>query len=137
MYLALVPVDGNTAYARRQAKTVASLLDAGENVRAVILHAFDESAIDESSAVFDPRHVQSVTEAEEFLTDRGIETEVRGEAGEPVEAIVDVADELDADGIYIAGRKRSAVGKAVFGSTAQRVIMEAERPVTITVASDR
>jgi nucleotide-binding universal stress UspA family protein len=46
------------------------------------------------------------------------------------EAIVEVADETDADLLVVGGRSRSPTGKAVFGSTAQEVMLNASCPVT-------
>ena len=47
----------------------------------------------------------------------------------PGESIVDYAKEIDADEIIIGVRKKSKVGKLIFGSTAQHVILEAHCPV--------
>jgi len=44
--------------------------------------------------------------------------------------LVELAEELDADLALVGGRKRSPAGKAVFGSTAQEVLLEAPCPVT-------
>jgi nucleotide-binding universal stress UspA family protein len=54
---------------------------------------------------------------------------------EPGEDLVEFARENDVDEIIIGVRKRSKVGKLVFGSTAQFVILEAHCPV-LTVKSD-
>lgn len=56
-------------------------------------------------------------------------TEFRGEVGPVAETIIDVAHELDAGYLVIGGRHRSPVGKALFGSVPQTVLMDAERPV--------
>src|SRR6056297_1425907 len=44
--------------------------------------------------------------------------------------LVDVADAVSADRVIVGGRSRSAVGKAVFGDTAQHVLANAPCPVT-------
>jgi nucleotide-binding universal stress UspA family protein len=46
------------------------------------------------------------------------------------EVVVDLAVELDADMVIVGGRKRSPAGKAVFGSTAQDVMLDSPCPVT-------
>jgi nucleotide-binding universal stress UspA family protein len=53
-------------------------------------------------------------------------------SGDPAQAIIDVADEADADLIVVGGRRRSLAGKALFGSVTQRVILNAGRSVLVT-----
>ena len=48
---------------------------------------------------------------------------------EPGERLVQYAREIEADKIFIGVRRRSKVGKLIFGSTAQYVILEAPCPV--------
>ncbi|MFB6091198.1 MAG: universal stress protein [Halobellus sp.] len=76
----------------------------------------------------------NVRDAASQLDEAGIDYEIRGEVGEHGPAIVDLADEVAADRIFVGGRRRSPAGKAVFGSTAQEVMLEASCPVTFVRA---
>lgn len=53
----------------------------------------------------------------------------QGRVGEPVKEILDEADRRGSRYLVIGGRKRSAVGKAVFGSITQSVLLTADLPV--------
>ena len=50
-------------------------------------------------------------------------------AGEAADEVLRVAQEVDASVIVIGLRKRSAVGKLLMGSVAQRILLDADRPV--------
>ena len=52
-----------------------------------------------------------------------------GLIGQPAVEILEYSDEVDARYLIIGGQKRSPVGKALFGSTTQKVLLGAERPV--------
>lgn len=52
-----------------------------------------------------------------------------GLVGYPENEVLRYAEEHDAEYIVISGRKRSPIGKALFGSTAQGILLEADRPV--------
>ena len=69
--------------------------------------------------------------AESYLKEQNVDCEthllVRGV--EPGEDIVQFAKDNDADLIVVGVRRRSKVGKLMFGSTAQFVILEAPCPV--------
>lgn len=73
----------------------------------------------------------TLSTAEARLADLGIETTVSTVRGDPAAAILDVAEDLGADAIVVAARERSPVGKVVFGSVAQKVILESDRPVIV------
>lgn len=54
---------------------------------------------------------------------------IQGRVGEPVEEMLDEVDRRDARYMVIGGRKRTAVGKAIFGSITQSVLLNADIPV--------
>ncbi len=53
----------------------------------------------------------------------------RGDLGDPSDAVVQVAQRRDARLVVLGLRHRSPVGKIVFGSTAQRILLDATCPV--------
>lgn len=69
------------------------------------------------------------------LEDDG-DVSVVGRVGEPVEELMAEADRRDARYLVIGGRKRTPVGKAVFGSITQSVLLSAERPVMTVMRED-
>lgn len=62
----------------------------------------------------------------------GTEFESVGAVGDTSTRVLEAARELECDHIFIAGRKRSPSGKAIFGDAAQRVILNSDVPVTVT-----
>lgn len=64
------------------------------------------------------------------------DTEFRGEVGPEAETILDIAEELEARYLVVGGRQRSPVGKALFGSTTQNILMDAGRPVVSVIDED-
>jgi len=76
---------------------------------------------------------RSVTETlGEFDDDRA---SVRGRVGTPAEEILSTAEDVDPRYLVIGGRRRSPTGKALFGSTTQQVLLNADAPV-VTVMAD-
>lgn len=71
--------------------------------------------------------VQNFVEAFEAA---GIRPEIRGTVGDSGPTVVALAEEYEADRVVIGGRKRSPAGKAIFGSTAQQILLNAPCPVT-------
>ncbi|WP_101296977.1 universal stress protein [Halegenticoccus soli] len=67
-------------------------------------------------------------------TDRRGGVETRGRVGEVVTELLDEADRLDARYVVIGGRKRTPVGKAIFGSTTQSVLLNADVPVVAAMS---
>lgn len=61
----------------------------------------------------------------------GVAVEVRQDAhaGDLADEVVRVAESVDASVIVIGLRRRSPVGKLIMGSAAQRILLDADRPV--------
>jgi len=96
---------------------VTSMLEGTEREQEKILEA--ENNLDQAQVFFENQGIA----CEKHLLIRGME------AGEDVVAF---ANEKEVDEIIIGVKSRSKVGKLLFGSTAQTVILEADCPV-ITV----
>jgi nucleotide-binding universal stress UspA family protein len=81
--------------------------------------------------------------AERFARKVGIEVleddsefTAMGRIGDPQEAILNTANQEDVDHIFIHGKQRSPTGKAVFGDTAQAIILNFDGPVTVTTGNE-
>jgi nucleotide-binding universal stress UspA family protein len=75
--------------------------------------------------------VQEVELLKSRLAESGVDHEIRQlvRGHEPADEVVDLAEELGAELVVIGMRHRSAVGKFLLGSTAQRILTDAPCPV--------
>jgi nucleotide-binding universal stress UspA family protein len=147
MYRILLPVDENEARARAQVDAVLELPGTDDVVVDVVhIHegmsapdaqwaagGFSEEYAEEMATNLReqatlPDSVGLVTEA---LDSADVEYAVHESAGEPGETILSAAADLDSDLLVVGMEKRSPVGKVLFGSVAQGVILDSERPVTV------
>ncbi|ARS91023.1 universal stress protein [Natrarchaeobaculum aegyptiacum] len=64
--------------------------------------------------------------------DDAVETSALGVVGTLPESVLETAAESDCGQVFLTGRRRSPVGKAVFGDVAQQIMLEFDGPVTIT-----
>lgn len=110
----------------------------------VILHVFGHEEFRSLSeqlnfpAGTDPSHLAArqvtVSHVRERLEAAGMTVTVEGATGDRSDAIIGTADAAGADRIIVGGRKRTPVGKAIFGSTAQQVMLNASCPTTFVRA---
>jgi nucleotide-binding universal stress UspA family protein len=135
MHRVLMPVDTSEDRALAQADYVTSLPDAAESVEAYVLFVFTEDSDDlpqEFEKFKSASRIGSVRRAKEALEEAGVEVTILEDSGDTEADILDEAETYDADSIVLGGRKRSPVGKAIFGSVTQGVILNSERPVVVT-----
>jgi nucleotide-binding universal stress UspA family protein len=130
MYHVVIAVDEGAERARKQARAVADLPRAAEAVRATVLHVFTENPGGASAT-----QVGSVRRVQELLEEEGVEVRIAEQSGDPATSVLDYAQSEDADCICVGGRSRTPAGKAIFGSVAQSVILQADRPVLVTGAA--
>ena len=120
-------------------------LAAGTDASLSVLHVMPEEEYDERMSVRLERKQGgfSIDEAEQeakqiasevsrkALAGIDVTAETLGVVGREERMILDVADERDCDHVFIAGRRRSPSGKAVFGDLTQRVLLNFDGMVTV------
>lgn len=132
MYKVLVAVHPDRHGVDHQIQAISALPHAAEEVTAIILHVFTDNPQGLSVS-----QVTAVRQAARELKQAGIRVQLEESSGSPVDEILSTARAIDADMICIGGRKRTAVGKVLFGSVAQQVILSADRPVLICNSGER
>ena len=113
----------------------------------VLAHVFTKSEFDSATSRLDfedddasadevARRHQTVRTMTELFDDAGVDYTIRGAIGDHAEQIIKLAENVGADRVVVGGRKRSPTGKAVFGSVAQAVMLDAPCPVTFVRGGD-
>lgn len=131
MYEYLLTIDGDEPRARAQAETVSDHPTNTPEIHATLLRVATES---EPTPI---EEMPAVTLAQDILGDAGIDTDHVSIEGDPTTVILETAEEIDANRICIAGRKRTPTGKAVFGSVTQGVILSTPRPVLVCMTDQQ
>lgn len=132
-YHVLVPIDTNEKRVDRQVDHVLSLPGSPDSVRVTLLHVHATISGDAGTERIGDKtkELDIVEDAQTQLADGNIEVEYREEEGDVADTILEVTERLAPDVVIVAGRKRSPVGKVLFGSVSQRVILNADCAVTV------
>ena len=149
MYRVLLPADRNESRARAQAEAVLELPVAAGDLLVDVVHVHDDVSITDpewaAGSSFAETYAEEMAEnvrnadripssveaAVESLKSSDIECAVHERSGEPAEEILEFAVEHDSDAIFLGVSRRSPVGKVLFGSVVQAVILDSDRPVTV------
>ncbi|WP_129115293.1 universal stress protein [Halegenticoccus tardaugens] len=73
--------------------------------------------------------------AEEAVDEAGVESTAVGVVGDPADAVLKYATNRSTRYIAVGGKRRTPVGKALFGSVTQAVLLNSDLPV-VTVTTD-
>jgi nucleotide-binding universal stress UspA family protein len=139
MYKILLPLDSDKERAKLTAETVLDFPGDPKDLDVHILNVFkkvdvvSDAKYSNEDSYDETEFPDSVSLAEQILTDENVTVSLRREMGTPAEKIVSVADEIDADVIAMSGRKQSPTGKVIFGSVSQSVLLSADRPVHLVM----
>lgn len=144
--LAVGPGDAGSARA-----LVDPLIDIAEraSTAVTVVHVFDEDHFNDLQANLptggnqsrDPdalaRMHATIRQIVRSLDDAGVDYDIRGEVGDPAEEVIALTRRISADMVIVGGQGRSPTGKALFGSTAQKVLRRAEPPVLFVKRTPR
>jgi nucleotide-binding universal stress UspA family protein len=131
MYEVVVGVDRDESRARACARAVAGLPGDPAETRVTVVHSFQDNPTGASAP-----QMAAVRAARERLEAAGVTVEVAESSGDPAEVILAVAEEVDADLVVVAARRRSPAGKALFGSTTQALVSRSPLPVLVPGRDD-
>ncbi|MFB6157394.1 MAG: universal stress protein [Haloferacaceae archaeon] len=129
-------VDGDTEQDR--VASVAADLASAYDDDLVVVHVLTEKRFQERREA-DPDYTaeegtedaENVAETVTEATLDGVDVDVtyRGRIGNVVDHVIEETERYDARYLVVGGRTRSPVGKAVFGSATQSLLLESDRPV--------
>ena len=130
-YHILMPVDRDPDRATAQVDYLLDSPMAPEDLVVRILYVLRrEDAEIEEPADFDGN--EAAIEAANRLEGAGATVARRMDTGPVAKAILEHAEEIDADQIVMSGRKRDGVSDVFLGSTATDIIQASKRPVVMT-----
>lgn len=128
----------------RELIEIAGELAEGVNATLLLVLAIDESSyvediqrkihsgidVDSEKAAVAKAEESAAELGEEVLGDADLTYEAQGFMGSVPEDLLSLAEAEECDHVFVTGERRSPTGKAMFGDTAQRVLLNFDGPVT-------
>lgn len=123
-------------------ETVLDVIGA-RKVTVVLFHAFSRAAFEDGIKRYNEdtanpptpvemtKRLESVTKMIEALENKGLPYKVDSDIIDPKDGILEAVASAEADMLFVGGRKRSTLGKALAGNTAHQVMMNAPCPVVL------
>jgi Universal stress protein UspA and related nucleotide-binding proteins len=131
MYEIVAGIDEDESRATAIADEITEMPLEQDQVRVTLLHNFEDNP--EGASV---DQVAAVRRARGILEDANLDVALEESSSGAAEAILDTADDRNAELIVLSGRKRSPTGKLVFGSVTQSVILGTDRSVLVCHSGD-
>lgn len=100
-----------------------------DELHAVYVRSYDSLDDAEEGTTDESVKQRAAATAESAIADLDVPTVPVGRIGEPAAEVLEYAETVETRYIVIGGQKRSPVGKALFGSTTQQILLGAELPV--------
>lgn len=126
----LHPTDGSTGSAHVTLQAIDLAEQYGATVHGINVVDSDVSALlGSDSDTLEQQGENAVKSVENMADAHGVEIETKVLGGDPAEAILDYAEEIDADIIVSGTHGRSGVKRQLLGSVAERLVRHASMPV--------
>lgn len=139
MYEILLPLGSSERNAEASVEMIDNLPRHTDEILVRILNVhrevdvIDDSVYRSSDDFDETKFPESVLLAERLLESAGVRVEKQRKHGDPVEEVLSVADDMEANLIVITAAKQTPTGKVLFGSIAQAVLLASDQPVLISV----
>jgi nucleotide-binding universal stress UspA family protein len=126
----------DTEASRRALERAAQLAKAFDSELTVTSVARVEMSAGRSAGPIDPtdplsKHEEELADARKYLEGQGIQAGYQPAVGDPADAIIDLAEERDADLIVVGTREPSMVARLLGQSVSESVAHKAHRDVLI------
>ncbi|MFD1571007.1 universal stress protein [Halorubrum laminariae] len=139
MYKILAAIDESEQRTRNSISAIQSLPRDGESIHVSLINIFEEFDISDDSGgrvksadlvdKYDPPETMEL--AEKLLNESNISHSSTLRHGKPAAKIIEAAGDEEVDMIVVASGDQSPVGKVLFGSVTQGVLIDSDWPVLV------